>query len=111
MAGKMVMCIVHPEDAAKLIQKLNQGGYRVTRASTTGGFLRQGMSTLLIGVHEQDVDQVMTLIRENTHARSRKGWWLRPGRHQAGAATVFVLDMEQAQLAELMETDAAQPEG
>jgi uncharacterized protein YaaQ len=101
MPGKMIMCIVHPEDADGLTKELNDKGFRVTRASTTGGFLRQGMSTVLIGVHEEQVDDVMTIIRENTHPRSRKGWWLRPGRHQAGAATVFVLDMEQAQLSEM----------
>jgi len=99
MSGKMVMCIVHPEDTDGLTKALNQGGFRVTRASTTGGFLRQGMSTLLIGVHEENVDAVMTIIRENTRPRSRKGWWLRPGRHETSAATVFVLDMEQAQMA------------
>ena len=94
----MVMCIVHPADTENLTEKLNGAGFRVTRASTTGGFLRQGMSTLLIGVHQDQVDEVMTIIRVNTHPRSHKGWWLRPGRHQIGAATVFVLDMEEARL-------------
>lgn len=98
MAGKMVLCIIHPEDVEGLSKGLSDAGLRVTRVSTTGGFLRQGMCTLLIGVDEIQVDQVMTLVRENTHRRSRKGWWLRPGRHQAGAATVFVMDMEQARL-------------
>jgi uncharacterized protein YaaQ len=99
VAGKMVMCIVHPEDVENVVQALNEAGLRSTRASTTGGFLRQGMATLLIGVHADQVDDVMKMIRENTHARSRKGWWLRPGQHQTGAATVFVLDMEQERLA------------
>jgi uncharacterized protein YaaQ len=98
VAEKMVMCIVHPEDVDELIKKLNQDGFRVTQASTTGGFLRQGMATLLIGVREERVEQVLTLVRENTEPRSRKGWWLRPGQHYTGAATVFVLDMEQANL-------------
>ena len=98
MAGKMVLCIIHPEDADGLSKALNDVGFRMTRAATTGGFLRQGMSTLLIGVDEVQVEQVMSIIRGNTKPRSRKGWWLRPGRHQAGAATVFVLDMEQVRL-------------
>ena len=98
MAGKMVMCIVHPEDVENLVQALNVAGLRSTRASTTGGFLRQGMATLLIGVHAEQVDEVMRIVRENTRARSRKGWWLRPGEYQTGAATVFVLDMEQERL-------------
>ena len=100
MAGKMVMCIVHPEDAKELIKVLNTAGFRVTQASTTGGFLRQGKATLMIGVDETHVDQVMDIIRENTHPRARKGWWARPGKHQEGAATVFVMEMEQAELPE-----------
>ncbi len=95
MADKMIMCIVHPEDTEQLIKALNTTGFRVTRMSTSGGFLRQGKSTLLIGVAEEKVEEAKDLIRQNTKARSRKGWWARPGRHQEGAATVFVLDMEQ----------------
>jgi uncharacterized protein YaaQ len=94
------MCIVHPEDTQELIKVLNAQGFRVTLSSTTGGFLRQGNSTLMIGVNEERVDQVMDIIRENTHPRARKGWWARPGKHEQGAATVFVMDMEQAKLPE-----------
>jgi hypothetical protein len=46
-----------------------------------------------------DVDRVMALIRENTVRRSRKGWWLRPGKYQEGAVA-FVVDMQQASLSE-----------
>ncbi len=97
MAGKMVMGIVHPEDAQNLTKTLNQAGFRVTQSATQGGFLRRGNVTLMIGVAEKDVDQVMDLIRENTHRRARKGWWLRPGKFQEGAVA-FVVDMEQAVL-------------
>ena len=95
MAGKMIMCIVHHEDSEGLTRALNQAGYRVTRSASTGGFLRQGKVSLMIGVDESHVDDVLNLIRENTHSRSRGGWWARPGKHKEGAATVFVLDMEQ----------------
>ena len=95
MAGKMIMCIVHHEDSEPLTRVLNQAGYRVTRSATTGGFLRQGNVSVMIGVDETHVDDVLSLIRENTHTRSRRGWWARPGKHEEGAATVFVLDMEQ----------------
>lgn len=95
MAGKMVMCIIHHEDSEGLTRALNQAGYRVTRSATTGGFLRQGNVSLMIGVDETQVDDVLALIRDNTHTRSRRGWWARPGKHEEGAATVFVLDMER----------------
>jgi uncharacterized protein YaaQ len=95
MAGKMIMCVVHHEDSEPLTRVLNQAGYRVTRSATTGGFLRQGNVSLMIGVDEAHVDDVLSLIRENTHRRSRRGWWARPGKHEERAATIFVLDMEQ----------------
>ena len=98
MSDKMIMCIVHPQDAGGLIKALNMAGLRVTRVITAGGFLRQGNATLLIGVREDQVERVNTIIKENTHARSHKGWWARPGRHEIAAATVFVLDMERANL-------------
>jgi uncharacterized protein YaaQ len=105
MPGKMVMCIVHLEDVDALTHALNphalnRDGFRVTRMSTTGGFLRQGNASLMIGVDADKVDDVLKLIRENSHPRSRKGWWARPGEHEEGAATVFVLDMEQTRLPE-----------
>ena len=97
MTGKMVMSVVHPEDAQGLIKVLNQSGFRVTQAATRGGFLRHGNVTLMIGVDEGDVDQVMTIIGENTQQRSRGGWWLRPGKIKEGAVA-FVVDMQQAML-------------
>jgi nitrogen regulatory protein PII len=99
MSGKMVMSIVHPEDAQQVTKTLNDAGFRVTQAATRGGFLRHGNVTLMIGVDEDDVDQVMDIIRQNTRQRSRGGWWLRPGRYQEGAVA-FVVGMEQARLSE-----------
>ena len=98
MASKLVMAIIHGEDADGLVRALNVRSYRVTRATTTGGFLREGNVSLLIGVDETQVDDVLSIIKENTHPRARRGWWARPGRHTEGAATVFVVDMEQVRL-------------
>jgi len=95
MAGKMIMGVVHPEDTQGLTEALNAAGFGVTQAATRGGFLRRGNVTLIIGVNEAQVDRVMDIIRENTHRRSRKGWWLRPGKTEEGAVA-FVIDMEQA---------------
>jgi uncharacterized protein YaaQ len=97
VAEKMIMSIIHPEDAQDLTKKLTQAGFRVTQAATQGGFLRRGNVTLMIGVQEDDVQQVIEIIGENTHLRSRGGWWLRPGAHKEGAIA-FVVDMEQAKL-------------
>ena len=39
---KMIIAIVQDEDSKRVISKLMDAGYRVTKLSTTGGFLRVG---------------------------------------------------------------------
>ena len=52
---KMIIAILNADDAPSVIQHLMKEGYSVTRLSTTGGFLRAGNVTILIGVDEQHV--------------------------------------------------------
>ena len=104
---KLVLAIVHGEDAGQTVQALNGAGFIVTRLASSGGFLQQGSATLLVGVEEERVDQVLALIRENGRERSRyltsapptaePGELLMPFpvEVQVGGATVFVLDVEQ----------------
>ena len=47
---KLIMAIVHDEDSARLTTALNKAGIQVTKLASTGGFLRVGNSTMLIGV-------------------------------------------------------------
>ena len=55
MAMKLVIVIIRDSDDEAVIQALLQQEYRVTRMSSTGGFLKQGNVTLLIGVREERV--------------------------------------------------------
>jgi uncharacterized protein YaaQ len=47
---KLVIAIVHDDDAGELIRSLTEAGYSITKLATTGGFLKAGNTTLLIGV-------------------------------------------------------------
>ena len=47
---KLLIAIVQDADVNFLMDALTDNGYRVTRLSTTGGFLKKGNTTLLIGV-------------------------------------------------------------
>ncbi len=98
MSGKMIISIVHLEDAQGVVKALNGAGFGVTQVSTSGGFLRHGNATLMVGVEEEQVDQVMEIIKANTRPHSQRGWWRRPGRHQMAAANVFVVEMERARI-------------
>lgn len=87
---KLVVAIVHNEDANPVVDALLAAGHRLTRLNTAGGFLRRGNATLLIGAKARDVDEVLSLIQSNVRPRTE------PNPPAAGmpmyGATVFVLD-------------------
>ena len=104
---KLVLAIINDEDAQKLISHLNKNGFQVTKLASTGGFLRVGNTTVLVGVEEERLDQVLELIRERCHTTKRitvtgqpyaggaEGCMPYPMEVTAGGATVFVLDVAQ----------------
>lgn len=103
---KLVFAVVQQEDAAQTVQALSSNGISVTRFNSSGGFLQQGNATLLIGVDEEKVEQVVGLIRENCRERNRyltpMPPMVEPGEFfmpypvevQVGGATIFVLNVE-----------------
>ena len=62
---KMIVAILQDEDAEASTQALSKSELCVTRVASTGGFLRQGSSTLMIGVEDQDVDEAIQIININ----------------------------------------------
>jgi len=88
--NKLVVAIVHNDDANPVVNVLLAAGHRLTRLNTAGGFLRRGNATLLIGAKARDVDEVLALIQANCRPRTE------PNPPEAGmpmyGATVFVLD-------------------
>lgn len=104
---KLVMSIVHNDDAGRLVDALTGAGYRATTISTTGGFLRQGNATIFVGTEDDQVHQVLQLIEENCQTRRQfvnplppiaepgEMYIPAPVEVQVGGATVFVLDVLQ----------------
>jgi uncharacterized protein YaaQ len=104
---KLVVSIVNHDDAGRLVEALTRADFRATTISTTGGFLRQGNATILVGTTDDKVQQVLRLIRENCHTRRHmvnplppvmepgEMYMPTPVEVQVGGATVFVLDVEQ----------------
>ncbi|MBA1434404.1 cyclic-di-AMP receptor [Bombilactobacillus bombi] len=66
---KLIIAFVQDKDCSKLIKALNQAQFRSTRLATSGGFLKRGNSTLLLGVEDEQVDAVLTIIKENSSTR------------------------------------------
>ncbi len=95
---KLVVAIVHNDDAGGVVDALLRHEYRATRLNSSGGFLRRTNVTLLVGVDESAVDDVIGIIRASTKARTEvtpRGSAASPGRSvDVKAAVVFVTDIE-----------------
>ena len=68
---KLVIAIVHDDDAYNLVEDLTAEKLRVTKLATTGGFLKAGNTTLLIGVDADQVESVIGIIKENCETRNQ----------------------------------------
>lgn len=80
---KLMIVIVRDTDGDAVLQALINHGLRVTRVASTGGFLRRGNITLLIGIEAERVEEVFDILRLTC----------RPVEQDQNRATVFVVDM------------------
>lgn len=61
---KLIIAIAHERDKHKLADALLQNGFPFTKLGSTGGFLRQGNVTVLIGVEDDQVANTMGILRD-----------------------------------------------
>lgn len=66
---KLIVAIVQDQDVNALMDALTEKKYRVTKLSSTGGFLKSGNTTLLIGVEDEKVNEVKELVDNNCKTR------------------------------------------
>ncbi len=104
---KLVIAIVQDEDSGRLVSALMSDGYGVTKLATTGGFLRAGNTTLLVGVSDDKLQGAMGVIEKVCKSRKQiatspspvagsSGMYVPyPVEVVVGGATVFVMDVEQ----------------
>lgn len=104
---KMITAIINSNDSDAVCSGLHEGGFYFTKMSTTGGFLRSGNTTLLMGTEDDRVSQALDIIRANSRKRTVEaplpmmpgGMDLEMGLPMSsvavGGATVFVTAVEQ----------------
>ena len=104
---KLIIAIVQDEDASRLISQLMNDGFGVTKLATTGGFLRAGNTTLLVGVDDDRFQAAMDVIEKVCKSRkqiapSPASMLGMPGSYTpypievvVGGATIFVLTVDQ----------------
>lgn len=103
---KLLIAVVQNEDSKKLQEVFNQKGIRATKLSTTGGFLRSGNTTFMIGIDDGKVDEVLQLIAKYCKTRTQTmissptydfnldAGFDYPIDVEVGGATVFILPVD-----------------
>ena len=103
---KLVIVIVQDQDAITLQDDLTEKGFRVTKLASTGGFLKSGNTTFLIGVDESKMQELLSIIETDCKSRQTSTSMLSvsmpgdayipyPVEIVIGGATIFVLDVEE----------------
>lgn len=104
---KLIIAIIQDEDSHKLIDRFTEENISSTKLPSSGGFLREGNTTLLIGIEKEKVDGVIEIINEECKSRTKvtatpmtTSWVSSVYIPQAievpvGGATIFVVDVEQ----------------
>jgi uncharacterized protein YaaQ len=104
---KMVVAIVHNEDAGALVDSLLDKEFRATRVSSSGGFLKQSNATIFLGVEESEVEEVIAIVRANCTSRTQvvnpMPPIMEPGEFfmpyplevEVGGATVFIVPVDR----------------
>ncbi|HIY57547.1 MAG TPA: cyclic-di-AMP receptor [Candidatus Tetragenococcus pullicola] len=103
---KLIMAIVQDKDSNRLANEFIDANIRATKLSTTGGFLKAGNSTFIIGIEDERINDALELIKKTCQSRkqfvstpmsldvSLDGQVPYPVEVEVGGATVFVLPVE-----------------
>ncbi|WP_085522396.1 cyclic-di-AMP receptor [Tuberibacillus sp. Marseille-P3662] len=103
---KLVMAVVQDKDSHRLSSALVDANFKATKLASTGGFLRSGNTTFMIGTSEEHFDDLMDVIKENCESREQMvapvspmggnadSYIPHPVEVEVGGATVFVLSVD-----------------
>ncbi|MEN6434398.1 MAG: cyclic-di-AMP receptor [Anaerolineaceae bacterium] len=62
---KLILAIVRDVDNDHVSHSLTSANFKVTCIASTGGFIRRGNSTLLVGTEDEKVNEALDIIRNN----------------------------------------------
>jgi len=102
---KLIIAVVSNDDSHSLSNALTKENFAVTKLATTGGFLKIGNTTMLIGTENDRVEKCIEIIKEESKQRTELvpstasydigRFATFPVEVQVGGATIFVMDVEQ----------------
>jgi uncharacterized protein YaaQ len=103
---KLIFAVVQDKDSNRLVNALGEGDFQTTKLASTGGFLKEGNTTLMIGCKDENVEKALDIIKDNCSQReqmvapispmggSADSYIPKPVKVEVGGATVFVLPIE-----------------
>ena len=103
---KMIIAVVQDKDSNRLTDALSENDFKTTKLSTTGGFLREGNTTFMIGCDDDEVDDALDIIKKNCSQREQMvapispmggnadSYIPKPVKVEVGGATVFILPVD-----------------
>lgn len=101
---KMVMVVVPSNTAERVLDALVNAGHTATYAKTQGGMLRQSQYSLFIAVHKEQLEEVLSIIKENCRTMVEMNTYAQdlsdtdrqpPVTADLGGAVTFVWDINQ----------------
>ncbi|KMJ56746.1 MULTISPECIES: cyclic-di-AMP receptor [Bacillaceae] len=103
---KMIMAVIQDKDSNRLMNALVEHNFRATKLASTGGFLKSGNTTFMIGTEDVRVQKALDIIKDNCQHRQQlvapvspmggnaDSYVPYPVEVEVGGATVFVLPVE-----------------
>lgn len=104
----MILAVLPGDDCDDTIRDLNEEGFFVTLLSSSGGFLKKKSTTVMIGAREEELDEILGIIKRNAGSRTETVYQavpptcdsncysgaVFPMQVRTGGATVFVMDLK-----------------
>jgi len=88
---KLIIAILRDTDSEPVAKGLTSAGFRVTEIASTGGFLRHGSTTFLIGLDDDEVEPALGVIRKKVQVTGQTS--VETGQKRA---TIFVLPVDHS---------------
>ena len=105
---KLVYAIIRYDNEDEVVSALTKEKFSITKLSSTGGFLRKGNTTLMIGTEDERVDKAIEIIKKECGKRQKitvnmpyisgstmMNCATMPMNVEVGGATIFVIDVDR----------------
>jgi uncharacterized protein YaaQ len=89
---KLIIAIIEDRYSNEIIKTLMENNIRITKLASTGGFLKAGNTTLLIGTEQENLDKTISLIRSKCEVKHGKKV---VGKSDVAGANLFILDVDK----------------